>query len=174
VGDGLGERPARHGPQEGCQRRVCVYASRCSPQVTGGQGKARVRSWDSGVPAHAVILRSPDLIGTTKDPCSALVQWKRVSLRSNAGILCKVYPEPLRCHPERSEGSAVGSGAGKNFRFLAEFTLSEMTRLLRLRLRMTAPGRRVPGKSGATRVIFGLPVALTFRSAQRRNKKLPT
>ena len=30
--------------------------------------------------AHAVILRSPDLIGTTKDPGSALVQWKTVSL----------------------------------------------------------------------------------------------
>jgi hypothetical protein len=48
--------------------------------------------------------------------------------------------------------------------FSAEFALSEMTRILRLRLRMTAPGRRVPGQSGCTRSIFGLRVAPNRRA----------
>jgi hypothetical protein len=63
---------------------------------------------------------------------------RKESLRSHAGILCGVYPEPLRCHPEPirfpqgklREGSAVGSGTGQNGRFSAEFTVIEMTRIL--------------------------------------------
>ena len=67
-----------------------------------------------------------------------------------AHTLLFMYAPPVRCHPERSEGSCSGPRCRENekirARFFAEFTLSQLQRFF-ASLRMTGEGLRMTGFS---------------------------